>query len=177
MKLSQQKSLSDISDIKDKIVNFDELVSDVDSLNAKFTSLCQNQDRLDKNVTQLKNRVSPMETKRQSSNPTNADNQTSSLKDRDYELIIGSLPKIPRLELLNTLHALATQLELGFQSSTIATAFQFKSANGNYLIVVKFNSTFIRDDWLSAKKKKRKLQANDVIATAPQNKIFINAST
>ena len=181
-----------LSDIRDKLNNFDEfkhkielclnevqalqlavanITGHVESLRANQQSISNRCDRQEQRLTSIERMFSAQDP------PTNFNSgrTNSDITNRDFELIITGIPNIPNESLLQTLSSIANAINVAYSNSDVASAVRIRSAlDRPKPIVVRFTSVFVRDSWLTQKRIKREMLASDITTSWPSNPVYIN---
>ena len=181
-----------LSDIRDKLNNFDEfkhkielclnevqhlqlavanITGHVDTLHANQQSLSTRCDRQEQRLTTIERLLSAQDP----SPNLNRGRTNPDIMNRDFELIITGIPNIPNENLLQTISSVANAINVTHSNTDVASAIRIRSTmDGFKPIILRFTSVFKRDSWLTQKRLKRELVASDIMTSWPSNHVYIN---
>ena len=175
-----------LQDIKLKLTSLDDLVARVNSLHTMMSDVAERVDclaadqaSLDRRVTSLEQRLTGGRTSIVAGSVPRAEVtqrfERMERSTRDFELVISGLPDNSNAGLLQTIKSVADAIKIPFAQSQVASALRLRHAKAKYKpLVIRFTSTFTRDEWISKKRAKKDLRACEIDPSWPDSLIYIN---
>ena len=175
-----------LQDIKLKLSSLDDLVARVNSLHTMMSDVAERVDSLAVDQASLDRRMTSLE-QRFTGGGTSAVAGSVPLAEvtqrfermerstRDFEVVISGLPDNSNSGLLQTIKSVADAINVPFSQSHVASALRLRHTNAKFKpLVIRFTSTFTRDEWIAKKRAKKDLRASEIVPSWPDSLIYIN---